>query len=88
MNEEETTSRLLHRVQELEAAIRKHRDQKGHDRCWLNDLELYGVLGEPVGEPCLPPTDEFLSRCREYEMGQRISGIGMHEHEHTLGGCD
>lgn len=32
----------------LTEAIRKHRDQKADDRCWMDDLELYSILGEAV----------------------------------------
>ena len=55
------------RIKELEDAIRKHRDARGHDRCWENDLELYAHLKDkklPVLE--LPPHDEFISKCEEY----------------------
>jgi len=55
---------LRARIAVLEAAIRKHRDYKGHDRCWANDQELYAVLGEQVpASPELPPKDEFLAQC-------------------------
>jgi len=30
----------------LRDAIKKHRDQRGDDRCWLDDRELYAVLGD------------------------------------------
>jgi hypothetical protein len=35
----------------LAAAIRKHRDQKGDDRCWMDDEELYSVLPEGYTPP-------------------------------------
>lgn len=35
----------LHRIEVLEAAIRKHRDQRLDDRSWMDD-ELYEVLPE------------------------------------------
>lgn len=35
---------LQARVAQLEDAIRKHRDQRGDDRCWMDDDELYDVL--------------------------------------------
>lgn len=62
----------LQRIQNLEEAIRKHRDAKGHDRCWLNDKELYKVLPETSpSEPELPPTKaEFMEGCRKYCDGQ------------------
>jgi hypothetical protein len=55
------------RVGELEAAIRKHRDARGDDRCWLDDLDLYAVLGDAV-EPsnAEPPRDTFLANCQRF----------------------
>lgn len=61
---------LCQRNDELKTAIRKHRDAKGHDRCWENDLELYKVLGEPLPQQELPPMAEFKQRCHEYMCGQ------------------
>ena len=60
------------RIPELEAAIRKHRDQRGDDRCWLDDMELYAVLGDARVDLTLPPKDEFLGHCaRFWECRQR-----------------
>lgn len=41
----------------LRRAIRKHRDQRLNDRCWLDDMELYRTLPEyPFGiDMKLPP---------------------------------
>lgn len=39
------------RIAELEAAIRKHRDYRGDNRCWLDDEELYSVLPEGYTPP-------------------------------------
>lgn len=62
-------------ITKLEAAIRKHRDAKGHDRCWENDLELYRVLGEPLPEsPVLPPKEEFIANCNAYYDQQVCKG--------------
>jgi hypothetical protein len=58
------------RVDELEAAIRKHRDQSGDDRCWQDDQELYSVLPEGyTPEGYTPPEmDEpvMLNNCKRY----------------------
>lgn len=58
------------RVRELEASIRKHRGQLGHDQCWENDIELYEVLndgGDNLGpHRSLPCREEFMTRCKEY----------------------
>jgi hypothetical protein len=62
------------RVEKLEAAIRKHRDQRGDDRCWLDDMELYAVIGDAVSPKILelPEKSEFLGNCARYwECRQR-----------------
>ena len=54
-------------VLRLRAAIRLHRDEKGHDRCWLDDQRLYSVLPEGVkADMILPCREEFLSNCARY----------------------
>lgn len=57
-------------VERLRAAIRQHRDQRGDDRCWLDDARLYRSLGADP-EDCnidgtLPPKCEFLKSCERY----------------------
>lgn len=55
------------RIKELETAIRNHRDQKGDNRCWLDDLELYKVLNDgKSGDLSLPPKCEFLESCSRF----------------------
>ena len=56
------------RIQELETAIRKHRDQRWDDRCWRDDLELYEHLPEGVGQADLrlAPPEEQLANCRKF----------------------
>lgn len=71
MNEEDW--RAYERIHELETAIRKHRDAKGHDRCWLDDIELYKVLGEESPDLSLPPKDEFLRECEKYYECRRTT---------------
>ena len=58
----------IFRVNELEAAIRKHRDERGDDRCWMDDLELYDHLPEGVGNADLrlAPPEEQLANCRKF----------------------
>ena len=51
------------RIRTLVAAIRKHRDQRGDDRCWLDDAELYAVLGEPYETPKLAEPCEMMANC-------------------------
>lgn len=47
----EDTLRLVQEVKRLRRAIRKHRDERGDDRCWLDDETLYGVLPEGFTPP-------------------------------------
>jgi len=61
MNYEQEYNRLLE-------AIRKHRDQRADDRCWLDDIELYKELPEGVADADLrlPPPLEMMSNCLRY----------------------
>lgn len=61
------------RIAELEAAIRKHRDQRGDDRCWLDDRELYAVLPEGVGNADLHLDEpaEMLENCKRFISSRR-----------------
>lgn len=53
------------RIAELEAAIRKHRDYRGDDRCWRDDVELYAVLRDGWTIPeCDTSVD--LENCRRF----------------------
>ena len=60
---------------ELRQAIRRHRDARGHDRCWQNDLELYRVLGEPLPSSAeMPDYEDFMEKCNEYYYQQKWCG--------------
>jgi hypothetical protein len=52
-------------VERLRQAIRNHRDQRGDDRCWLDDEELYKALPEGYTPPPRSETVE-LDCCRRY----------------------
>lgn len=65
-------------VRRLEEAIRKHRDQRGDNRCWLDDVELYRSLRDELSEYAvdteLPPKCDFLMSCSRYwDQRQRPS---------------
>jgi hypothetical protein len=52
-------------LERLRDAVRKHRDQRGDDRCWMDDEELYKVLPEGY----VPPerdTSVELEHCKQY----------------------
>lgn len=55
-------------IQKLRDVIRYHRDQKGDDRCWVDDLRLYELLPEGAEgyDPTLPPEEEFLANCKRF----------------------
>jgi len=54
----------------LRDAIRTHRDEKGDDRCWLDDQNLYATIeGDSTQERFgdrLPPRKEFLENCARF----------------------
>lgn len=59
--------RLRTEIRMLRNSIRHHRDQRGDDRCWMDDQELYAVLPErKQADPKLPPKEEFLGNCARY----------------------
>jgi hypothetical protein len=61
------TGCLLNRqyIDKLERAIREHRDQRGDDRCWRDDEELYEVLPEGYEVPTRDTAVE-LSLCERF----------------------
>ncbi len=65
-----TNSELVSEVLRLRQAIRNHRDQKGDDRCWMDDEELYKVLPEGYVPPERDTTVE-LKLCEKYIQCRR-----------------
>lgn len=59
----------------LLAAVRKHRDQRGDDRCWQDDDELYAALpeGKAGADTRLPPPDEMRACCERYILSRHDS---------------
>ena len=54
-------------ITRLRNAIREHRNEKGHGRCWLDDQRLYAVLLEnQTADFSLPSREEFLTNCAAY----------------------
>lgn len=56
---------LIGEIRRLQAAIRQHRDQRGDDRCWMDDETLYKVLPEGYVPPERDVTVE-LAQCERY----------------------
>lgn len=59
---------LIDEIMKLREGIRKHRDQKGDENCWLDDqFYLYGLLPEKINaEPQLPDKDLMMLNCSRY----------------------
>lgn len=66
MNLEEAQNEIAR----LKNAIKTHRDARGDDRCWIDDLDLYKALGEDEvpkeAQLSLPVLPAFMSRCAKY----------------------
>lgn len=56
---------LIEEVSLLRLAIRRHRDFRGDDRCWMDDHELYEMLPEGYAPPS---NDTFvcMENCLKY----------------------
>lgn len=50
-------------------AIKKHQADRGHARCWENDIELYKKAGLPIPDPALPDVREHKKECDKYRAG-------------------
>lgn len=59
------TDSAFKRIGQLESAIRNHRDQRGDDRCWMDDEELYKVLPEGYTAPARD-TEVELKLCEKF----------------------
>ena len=58
---------LQQEILRLRTGIREHRDAKGHDRCWLDDIDLYNLLPEKLpADTKLPDREEFLTNCNKF----------------------
>lgn len=57
-------------IKRLRHAIRLHRDQRGDDRCWLDDLRLWKLLPDTVLDDTAIP-DDAMDRCRAYYRNRR-----------------
>jgi hypothetical protein len=75
-----TVRRLAEEVLRLRAAIAAHSAKRGHELCWLNDLELWKAIGIDGGYPhdSLPVREEFLAQCHRY-YASRVSGSSYEE---------
>jgi len=69
-------------LRKLRSAVRYHRDQRGDDRCWLDDVKLYKALPEgevQFAEFKLPCRQKFLSSCSKFWESRQGEGDKLHE---------
>lgn len=57
---------LTNECRRLRNAIRLHRDQRGDDRCWMDDQALYDVLPEKVKGNAQSSPEEMLTQCKKF----------------------
>lgn len=70
----------LKEVVRLREGIRKHRDEHGDDRCWLDDERLYGLLPDNVKAVTgLPDRKTFLSSCERFYDSRQSQCPKKHE---------
>ncbi len=63
------------RVRQLEDAIRNHRNQHGDDKCFLDDQELYKVLGDGnLGDATVGDKAAMLENCKRFINNRCESG--------------
>jgi hypothetical protein len=55
-----------HLLSQLVAPICYHRDQRGDERCWYDDLTLYWNLPEESRQPVRLTREEMADRCSHY----------------------
>ncbi len=80
INEGYTRVHSIDEVEKLRTAIRRHRDEKGDNRCHLDDDLLYEVLpeGKPSGKRKLPPN--LLENCKKFfECRQNVEFTSVEE---------
>ena len=78
---------LIAEIQKLRNAIRNHKEQKEHDRCWLDDLELYKILPESISEAeqRLQEKKEFIDNYyKYYEHRQNPSIVFIRQNQTDL----
>jgi hypothetical protein len=66
----------------LYSLIQWHRDQRGDDRCWLDDAKLYEAAGLEPATTTLPPKCEFIRSCERFweqrqKPEEKAESVGM-----------
>lgn len=58
---------MLEKIRACRQAIRYHRDQKGDDRCWVDDYVVWKFLSDTPPEPTKPPSfEKAMGCCRSF----------------------
>jgi hypothetical protein len=61
-------------IRALRGAIKTHREQTGHNLCWLNDVKLWEVLGDgktTYPHDTLPSEEEFKMGCAAFYASRK-----------------
>lgn len=66
MTQDNELNKLREEVTRLQNAIRYHRDQKGDERCHLDDDRLYEVLPEGKTDVARTLPCNFLENCKQF----------------------
>lgn len=80
---EEKYLKLKSENKRLWTALLKHYKPVGHDRCQINDKELYKEIGLPEKDFEFPCREEFLRGCANYYDHQNPSNQSLPNAEGT-----
>lgn len=74
--EQLTIVELRSAITERRKQIRNHRDQKGDDRCWIDDYQVWTMLDDTPPEPTEPlPFDEAMKCCQDFYVWRRSETV-------------
>lgn len=62
---------LREEVRRLRSGIREHRDQRGDDRCWLDDEKLYELMPEGIPACTVLDPELMMPNCQRF-MSLRV----------------
>lgn len=63
---------LQETIASARAAIRYHRDQKGDNRCWVDDYLVWKFLPDSAPEPTVPPPfEQAMGCCKSFYTKRR-----------------
>lgn len=67
---------LQGQVIKLRTAIRTHRNQRGDDRCWMDDYDLYDSLPEKAAygvDLRQLPREQMMKNCEQYTLARSVT---------------